>query len=87
MWSEVPLRDELRAELGEPRRVQRLRSSPRSRVWLVERADAPVVVKQLVEGPMQLIDSAVSWLRCDLPPGPTRPSCLACWLAMLIETC
>ena len=51
MWSEVPLRDKLRAELGEPRRVQRLRSSPRFRVWLVERADAPVVVKQLIEGP------------------------------------
>src|SRR5260370_10350886 len=51
MWSEVPLRDDLRAELGEPRRVQRLRSSPRSRVWLVECADAQVVVKQLVEGP------------------------------------
>jgi Ser/Thr protein kinase RdoA (MazF antagonist) len=51
MWSEVPLGDELRAEFGPPRRVQRLRSSPRSRVWLIERTGAPVVVKQLVEGP------------------------------------
>src|SRR5260370_20935430 len=50
MWSEVPLRDDLRAELGEPRRVQRGRSRLRSRVWLIECADAPVVVKQLVEG-------------------------------------
>jgi len=51
MWSEVPLGDELRAEFGPARRVQRLRSSPRSRVWLIERTGAPVVVKQLVEGP------------------------------------
>jgi hypothetical protein len=51
MWSEVPLGDELRAEFGRPRRVQRLRSSPRSRVWLIEKTGAPVVIKELVEGP------------------------------------
>jgi hypothetical protein len=51
MWAELPLRDELRAEFGPPQRVQRLRSSPRSRVWLVERGDTSVVIKQLVEGP------------------------------------
>ena len=50
MWSEVPLGDELRTELGEPRSVERLRSSPRSRVWLVERGNAPVVIKEIVAG-------------------------------------
>jgi hypothetical protein len=51
MWSEVPLGDELRAEFGPPRRVQRLRSSPRSRVWLIERT---------VRG--ELADVCAGWL-------------------------
>jgi fructosamine-3-kinase len=51
MWSELPLGDELRAEFGPPRRVQKLRSSPRSHVWSIDRTGASVIVKQLVEGP------------------------------------
>ncbi|MFG3407997.1 phosphotransferase family protein [Streptomyces sp. NPDC048142] len=42
--------DELRAGLGAPRRSRRLSSSPRSHVWRVETAGAPVVVKQIVGG-------------------------------------
>ncbi|MGK4585524.1 phosphotransferase [Kitasatospora sp. HPMI-4] len=51
MWSKVPFGEGLRAELGTPGRSRRLGSSPRSRVWRVELDGAPVVVKQLVEGP------------------------------------
>ncbi|MBT2511726.1 aminoglycoside phosphotransferase family protein [Streptomyces sp. ISL-98] len=51
MWSRLPFGDELRAELGSPRRSRRLGSSPRSRVWRVELAGAPAVVKQIVDGP------------------------------------
>jgi hypothetical protein len=41
----------LRDELGAPRRLRRLASSPRSRVWRAEVSGTPVVVKQLVDGP------------------------------------
>ena len=51
MWSRLPFGDELRAELGSPGRSRRLGSSPRSRVWRVELAGAPAVVKQIVDGP------------------------------------
>ncbi|MFI1225019.1 MULTISPECIES: aminoglycoside phosphotransferase family protein [unclassified Streptomyces] len=50
MGSRLPWGDALRAELGAPRRSRRLSSSPRSRVWRVETAGAPVVVKQIVGG-------------------------------------
>ncbi|RKE21037.1 phosphotransferase [Streptomyces sp. TLI_171] len=51
MWTSLPLGERLRAELGPPRRVRRLVSSPRSRVWRAELGGAPVVVKQLVDSP------------------------------------
>ena len=51
MWSRVPFGGDLRAELGSPGRSRRLGSSPRSRVWRVELAGAPAVVKQIVDGP------------------------------------
>ncbi|MFE7119090.1 aminoglycoside phosphotransferase family protein [Streptomyces sp. NPDC057654] len=51
MGSRLVFGDALRAELGSPGRSRRLESSPRSRVWHVELPGAPVVVKQLVEGP------------------------------------
>ncbi len=47
----MPRSDRLRDELGVPRRVVRLSSSPRSRVWRAELADAVAVVKQVVGGP------------------------------------
>ncbi|MFF2807908.1 phosphotransferase [Streptomyces sp. NPDC058000] len=51
MWSRLPFGEELRAELGAPRRSRRLASSPRSRVWRAELSGGPVVVKQLIDGP------------------------------------
>ncbi|MFF4219234.1 phosphotransferase [Streptomyces nondiastaticus] len=51
MWSQLPFGERLKAELGSPRRVRRLSSSPRSRVWRAELSGTPVVVKQLVGGP------------------------------------
>ncbi|MET9663316.1 aminoglycoside phosphotransferase family protein [Streptomyces sp. NPDC006510] len=51
MWSRLPFGDGLRAELGSPGRSRRLDSSPRSRVWRVELAGGPAVVKQIVDGP------------------------------------
>ncbi|MFC0599972.1 aminoglycoside phosphotransferase family protein [Streptomyces palmae] len=51
MTSKLPLGEELRARLGQPRRVRRLESSPRSRVWRAELAGVPVVVKRLVDAP------------------------------------
>jgi hypothetical protein len=51
MRSGLPFGEELRAELGTPRRAQQLESSPRSRVWRAELSGTPVVVKQLVDGP------------------------------------
>lgn len=51
MWSKVPVGAELQAEVGRPRRVRPLASSPRSRVWRAEFGGAPAVVKQLVAGP------------------------------------
>ncbi|POX38860.1 aminoglycoside phosphotransferase [Streptomyces sp. Ru73] len=51
MGSRLPLGERLRAELGSPGRARRLESSPRSRVWRAELSGAPVVVKQLIEGP------------------------------------
>lgn len=41
--------EELRAELGTPRQVRRVDSSPRSRVWQAELSGTAVVVKQLVD--------------------------------------
>ncbi|MGX4732286.1 aminoglycoside phosphotransferase family protein [Kitasatospora griseola] len=51
MWSSLPLGERLRAELGRPRKVRRLVSSPRSRVWRAELSGTQVVVKQLVDSP------------------------------------
>lgn len=51
MWIRLPFGEELRAELGSPRRSRRLGSSPRSRVWRVVLPEATVVVKQIVGGP------------------------------------
>lgn len=52
MWSSLPLGEKTRAALGgTPRKVRRLVSSPRSRVWRAEIAGRPVVVKQLVDSP------------------------------------
>ena len=51
MWSRLLFGEDLRAELGSPRRVRRLRSSPRSRVWRAELSGTPVVIKQLIGGP------------------------------------
>ncbi|UUU37867.1 aminoglycoside phosphotransferase family protein [Streptomyces sp. NBC_00162] len=50
MWLRLPFGDELRTELGSPRRSRRLGSSPRSRVWRVELPEATAVVKQIVGG-------------------------------------
>ncbi len=38
----------LRSELGEPRRLRPISSSPRSRVWRARLAGRPVVIKQIV---------------------------------------
>lgn len=46
----VPISDALRAELGTPKRVRKLHSSPRSRVWRVELDGTPAIVKQVVDG-------------------------------------
>lgn len=46
----LPRSDRLRDELGVPGKVVALRSSPRSRVWRVELAGAPAVIKQVVGG-------------------------------------
>jgi hypothetical protein len=46
----VPFGEALRAELGEPKRVRKLHSSPRSRVWRVELDGTPAIVKQIVDG-------------------------------------
>ncbi|MFJ7204093.1 phosphotransferase family protein [Streptomyces sp. NPDC098789] len=51
MTERLPFGDGLRDRLGPPGRVERLESSPRSRVWRVELADGPAVLKQLVAGP------------------------------------
>ncbi|GAA0980309.1 MULTISPECIES: phosphotransferase family protein [Streptomyces violaceusniger group] len=51
MCAPPPFGEKLRAELGSPRRVRGLESSPRSRVWRAELSGTPVVVKQLIEGP------------------------------------
>ena len=47
---EPPIGESLRDELGTPRTVRRLASSPRSRVWPVEFDAAPAIVKQIVDG-------------------------------------
>lgn len=47
----LPFGDALRDELGSPRRARKLGSSPRSRVWQVELANGPAIVKQIVEAP------------------------------------
>ncbi|MDJ0379976.1 aminoglycoside phosphotransferase family protein [Streptomyces sp. G-G2] len=51
MRGRLPYGDALRAALGAPGRARRLESSPRSRVWRVELAGGPAVLKQLVAGP------------------------------------
>jgi hypothetical protein len=43
-----PFGEALRAEFGAPRGVRRLHSSPRSRVWQVDLAGTPAIVKQIV---------------------------------------
>ncbi|WP_304523866.1 aminoglycoside phosphotransferase family protein [Actinokineospora sp. PR83] len=48
---DLPFSEHLRAELGSPTAAVRLDSSPRSRVWRVELAGTPAVVKQLVPDP------------------------------------
>ncbi|EWC58993.1 hypothetical protein UO65_5727 [Actinokineospora spheciospongiae] len=48
---DLPFGERLRAELGSPTAVVPLDSSPRSRVWRVELAGTPAVVKQLVADP------------------------------------
>jgi hypothetical protein len=48
MLTRIPYGKALRTELGRPRRVRRLGSSPRSRVWRAVVADTPVVIKQIV---------------------------------------
>ncbi|KRV46543.1 aminoglycoside phosphotransferase [Wenjunlia vitaminophila] len=49
--ADLPLSEELRAELGSVAKPRALESSPRSRVWRVELSGTPVVVKQLVDAP------------------------------------
>ncbi|MFJ1752256.1 phosphotransferase family protein [Kitasatospora sp. NPDC088134] len=51
MWFSLPFGERLRAELGSPRRVRRLDSGPRSRVWRAELSGTRVVVKQLLDAP------------------------------------
>ncbi|MFE7773967.1 aminoglycoside phosphotransferase family protein [Streptomyces sp. NPDC057445] len=46
----LPLGERLRGELGTPRRVRAIGSSPRSHVWHVELDGTPAVVKQLAAG-------------------------------------
>jgi hypothetical protein len=48
---QVPVGTRLRDELGPPRTVRQLGSSPRSLVWLVEFAGSPAIVKQITGGP------------------------------------
>ncbi|WEV28376.1 aminoglycoside phosphotransferase family protein [Streptomyces sp. 71268] len=50
MESALSFGDGLRATLGQPRDPRLLDSSPRSRVWRVELAAGPAVVKQVVGG-------------------------------------
>ena len=49
--SHLPFGEALRARLGPPARPSPLESSPRSRVWRIELAGRPAVLKQLVEDP------------------------------------
>lgn len=51
MFSKAPVGEELQAELGRPRGVRRLPSSPRSQVWRAEFDGTRAVVKHLVAGP------------------------------------
>ncbi|WP_037915128.1 aminoglycoside phosphotransferase family protein [Actinacidiphila yeochonensis] len=51
MRSEPPFGERLLAEVGTPRRVRLLDSSPRSHVWQAEVSGTRVVVKQLVDAP------------------------------------
>ena len=46
----LPLGPGLRRELGRPRRVRTIASSPRSRVWQADFAGTPAVVKQIAGG-------------------------------------
>jgi tRNA A-37 threonylcarbamoyl transferase component Bud32 len=48
MLNRIPYGKALRAELGRLGRARRLGSSPRSRVWRVEVAHGPVIIKQIV---------------------------------------
>ncbi|HEX4222672.1 MAG TPA: hypothetical protein VHZ97_09945, partial [Pseudonocardiaceae bacterium] len=50
MRTQLPFGADLLDQLGTPRKARKLVSSPRSRVWRVELADGPAVVKQLVAG-------------------------------------
>lgn len=50
MRSVPPLGDVLTAQLGTPKRVKTLSSSPRSAVWRATFGDTPAVIKHLVSG-------------------------------------
>lgn len=50
MLRRPPFGEALRAELGTPKRVRKLHSSPRSKVWRVELDGTPAIVKQIVDG-------------------------------------
>ncbi len=73
MWSSLPLGERLRTELGPPRKVRRLVSSPRSRVWRAELAGRPVVVKQLVDSPGAADRYAREAAALSLAARPGRP--------------
>ncbi|MBF9068765.1 phosphotransferase [Streptacidiphilus fuscans] len=51
MPNQLPFGERLQAELGPARKVHRLESSPRSRVWRAELSGTPMVVKHLVDAP------------------------------------
>lgn len=77
----MPRSDRLRDELGVPRLVVRQSSSPRSRVWRVELADTPAVIKQVVGGPdaTQRYQREVTALRVA---GRVRPAVTPAVLAL-----
>jgi tRNA A-37 threonylcarbamoyl transferase component Bud32 len=80
MLSRTAYGEALRAELGRPRRVRRLSSSPRSRVWRAEVADTPVVIKQIVGGhdaPQRYAREVAALRLAERVDPPVVPSLLA----------
>ncbi|NBE50922.1 aminoglycoside phosphotransferase family protein [Streptomyces boluensis] len=80
MRSRLPFGDELRAGLGAPAGSSRLDSSPGTRVWRVRLPEAPVVLKQIVDGPgaQGRFDREVAALRLAARSGtPVVPALLA----------